>query len=155
MVTNRGFGDSYGPAFATNIMMLASQNAATLYGMMTAALMYTRVARNDASNYQLEVSLGAKAIEALNQALCRPVPIVSDAIIWAVLALGYSGYVGELRTGKRPRQSFLRELQSLHIYGRLVINQAHVSGLIRLVQMIGGIDQLKTPGIAQVMSLYV
>ena len=121
--------------------------------MMKASMMYTRVARNDASNYILELTVGAKAVELLNKELCRPDTAVTEAILWAVVALGYTDSVGELRSGKRPRQSFLRELQSLHIYGRLAINPTHVEGLGKLLQIIGGIEKIKTPGMAQVMSL--
>lgn len=152
MVTNRTFGDSYGPQFASHILSFASQNAALLYSMMKAAMMYTRVARNDSSNYLLELTVGAKAVELLNKELSSPDTVVTDAILWAVFALGYTDSVSEVRTGKRPRQSFLRELQSLHIYGRQAINPAHVGGLSKLLQIIGGVGKIRTPGMAQVMS---
>lgn len=152
MVTNRTFGDAYGPQFATYILSFASENVALLHSMMKAAMMYTRVARNDASNYMLELTVGAKAVELLNKELSRSDIVVTDAILWAVFVLGYTDSVGQLRSGKRPRQSFLRELQSLHIYGRQAINPAHVGGLSKLLQIIGGIEKIKTPGMAQAMS---
>jgi hypothetical protein len=153
MVTNRSSGDVYGPTFANHIVSMASQTPALMYCMMTAALMYTRVARKDSSNYGLELSVGTRAIESLNQVLLRPNPVITDAIIFAVFAVGYSGSVGQVRTGRYPRQSFLRELQSLHIYGRLIVNPAHVGGLAKLVQLRGGFDKIQIPGMVQVMSL--
>jgi hypothetical protein len=58
-----------------------------------------------------------------------------------VVTLGYSGYVSKIRTGERPRQYFPKELQSLHVYGRLVVNK------IQLVQMLGGVDKITSPAV--------
>jgi hypothetical protein len=75
--------------------------------------------------------------------------------IWAVFAMGYASDIGPIRSGKVPRQSFLKELQSLHVYGRFQLNQIHLRGLIQLVMLIGGIQNIRTPGMASVISLCV
>lgn len=150
-----GHRDVYGPRFAHNILSLASQNPQLLYSMMTAAMLFMRVANNSERLYMLELQAGTKAVQLLSEQMSNPATAATEANIWSVVALGYSGYIGELRKGRCPRQSFLKELQSLHVYGRLVINKAHVSGLMQLVQILGGVDKIKTPGMAQVMCLYV
>ncbi|ETI23930.1 hypothetical protein G647_05737 [Cladophialophora carrionii CBS 160.54] len=99
----------------------------------------------------LELQVNATAVRLLSEQMRNPQTAATEANIWAVVALGYSGYGGEIRTGKCPRQSSLKELQSLHIYGRLVINKVYVAGLMRLVQMLGGVDKITTPGIAQLI----
>jgi hypothetical protein len=153
MVTNLNPRDVYGARFAHNILSLAAQNPATMYSMMAAAMLFMRVAQRSDRHYMLELQINTKAVQLLSQQMQNMETAATEANIWAVVALGYSDSVGDLRKGRCPRQSFLKELQSLHIYGRLVINKAHVSGLMQLVQMLGGVDQIKTPGMAQTMCL--
>jgi hypothetical protein len=124
-----------------------------MYSMMAAAMLFMRVAQKSERNYMLELQTNARAVQLLSKQMQNLETAATEANIWAVVALGYSAYVGDLRTGRCPRQSFLKELQSLHIYGRLVINKVHVAGLMQLVQMLGGVDKIKTPGMAQVMCL--
>jgi hypothetical protein len=154
MVTNISPRDVYGARFAHNILSMAARHPVLLYSMMSAAMLFMRVAQKSERNHMLEIQLNAKAVQLLSEQMRDPATAVSEANIWSVVALGYSAYVGELRRGRCPRQSFLKELQSLHVYGRLVVNKAHLAGLMQLVQMLGGVDKIKTPGMAQVMCLY-
>lgn len=134
---------------------MAAQNQALLYSMISAAMIFERTSRQpDADEAAVHLAITNRAVGLLSQQMSDPTIATQEANIWAVVALGYSATVGPVRTGKLPQQSFLRELQSLHIYGRLRINQIHLAGLIQLVQMIGGPQNLKTPGMAGVMSLY-
>ncbi|EXJ62207.1 hypothetical protein A1O7_02640 [Cladophialophora yegresii CBS 114405] len=151
MITNVSSRDVYGPRFAHHILSMAVRNPVLLYSMMSAAMLFMRVAQKSERNYMLELQVNATAVRLLSEQMRNPQTAATEANIWAVVALGYSGYVGEIRTGKCPRQSFLKELQSLHIYGRLVINKVHVAGLMQLVQMLGGVDKITTPGMAQVI----
>jgi hypothetical protein len=132
---------------------MASQSAALLHSMIAAAMMFERTARGLGEAGPREVEVNAIAIRLLSQQMARSETAILEHNIWAVLALGYSGAVDRVRVGKLPQQSFLKELQSLHIYGRLIINKAHLAGLIKLVSMIGGPQNLVTPGMAAVMSL--
>lgn len=152
MVTNRP-SDTFGPTFAGHILQLALGNPALLYAMMYAGMMFARTANSGESPSVLELQFGTRAIQMLSQQLSRSSTAVTEANIWAVVALGYCDNIIPLRTGKHPRQSFLKELQSLHVYGRMTINLAHIQGLKQLVQMLGGLDKIRTPGIAQVISL--
>ncbi|KAI9876638.1 MAG: hypothetical protein M1823_007239, partial [Watsoniomyces obsoletus] len=77
---------------------------------------------------------------------------LTEANIVAIVACGYCGKVYPMRGGKLPRQSFMREIQDLNIYGRMVIVEAHVLGLQKLLLMLGGLYNLKTPGLAQLIS---
>ncbi|RVX74523.1 hypothetical protein B0A52_01649 [Exophiala mesophila] len=151
MVTNRS-SDSYGPHFAGNILNLAVNNTTLLYAMMFAGMMFARTANNQTTPSVLELQFGARAIHMLSQQLRSPATAATEANIWAVVALGYCDNFISLRPGKHPRQSFLKELQSLHIYGRMTVNLAHIQGLKQLIQLLGGLDKIRTPGIAQVIS---
>jgi hypothetical protein len=152
MVANCNPLDRHGPDFAHHILGMAAQNEALLYSMMAAAMMFDRTSKGQKET-KAELQVNARAVKLLSQQMVNVETATQESNIWAVLALGYSGAVGRVRTGKLPQQSFLKELQSLHIYGRLVINPVHLQGLIRLVTMIGGPVNLKTPGMAGVMSL--
>lgn len=155
MVANCSPLDQYGPLFAHHILSMATQNEALLYSMMSAAMMFDRTAKTAGKESTAEIQINSKAVQLLSKQMADPKLATRESNIWAVLALGYSGSVGTVRTGDLPQQSFLKELQSLHIYGRLKINKAHLRGLIRLVSIIGGPQNLKTPGMAGVMSLFV
>ena len=136
-------------------MSFMRDSETTLTCVTAAAMMYWRIARgDDASRYQMELTASGRALQLLSRAMNSVATAVTEANIWAVLAMSYcgGGELLRLRTGKLPKRSFLRELQSLHVYGRLRPNEAHVMGLLRLTGMLGGIEKLKTYGIAQIMS---
>lgn len=143
----------YGPHFAGNILNLAVNNTTLLYAMMYAGMMFARTANNQQTPSVLELQFGTRAIHMLSQQLTTSSTAATEANIWAVVALGYCDNFNPLRPGKHPRQSFLKELQSLHIYGRMTVNLAHIQGLKQLIQLMGGLDKIRTPGIAQVISL--
>lgn len=152
LVTNANARDVYGPRFAQRILSIASANPVLMYSLMTAVLTFMRTAQNSDRNYALELHTGTKAIQLLSEQMSHPETAATEANIWSVVVLGYCESERELRKGKCPSQSFLKELQSLHIYGRLEVNKAHLQGLIQLVQMLGGLDKIRTPGIAQTIS---
>ena len=55
-------------------------------------------------------------------------------------------------TPKYPRQSFLKELQDLHIYCKMEIVREHVQGLMKLIALVGGLQNVKIQ-VAQIISL--
>jgi hypothetical protein len=80
---------------------------------------------------------------------------VTDEIILSVLCLATNDSP-DLRDIKHsPFQPTLRSLQWLDIYARLSPNPIHQAGLLRLVELRGGLYKLKLPGLAAVISLYV
>ncbi|KAJ9609018.1 hypothetical protein H2200_006789 [Cladophialophora chaetospira] len=103
-------------------------------------------------------ALGAnygQAIRHLNKEISDPDPAraLSDSNIWAVLVLAYSGREDKLRSASSyPRQSFLRELQSIHIYLKMAIVIEHVLGLVKMMELLGDMRKIKPPGIAQTVS---
>jgi hypothetical protein len=101
----------------------------------------------------IELEIGSKAIQLVSQELRDPKRALSDTNIWAVLNLAYTGAKEPLRVGKYPRQSFLKELQSIHIYCKLVVEVAHIVGLIKILNLLGGLDKIKIPGTAATISL--
>lgn len=153
MVTNCNPLDQYGPQFAHRILAMATQNEALLYSIMSAAMMFNRASRNLESASATELYVTTKAVQRLSERMADAQVAIQESNIWAVFTLGTLGAVSQVRTGKLPQQSFLKELQSLHVVGRLQINLVHVQGLFQLMSMIGGPSKLKTPGMASMFSL--
>jgi hypothetical protein len=49
-------------------------------------------------------------------------------------------------------EPFLKSLQSLDVYGLLSVNPQHAMGLLRLIEVRGGLEKVNTPGLAAVIS---
>ena len=146
--------ESYGKSWAMNVMSQMKSNLALFYSVIVAEMIHTRVLRGVSQGSTFELEVGTRAITHISYEMRDPNRAVKDSNIWAVLALGYSGKTARLRTGQKyPRQSFLKELQSLHIYCRMELIPEHIYGLIKLIELLGGLHKVKTPGMAQVISL--
>ncbi|KAL2861794.1 hypothetical protein BJX68DRAFT_251642 [Aspergillus pseudodeflectus] len=92
------------------------------------------------------------SISKINTALQDPSLAVTDEIILSVLCLATNDSP-DLRDIKHsPFQPTLRSLQWLDIYARLSPNPIHQAGLLRLVELRGGLYKLKLPGLAAVIS---
>jgi hypothetical protein len=152
MVSKNESRDAYGKRFADNTLALATVSPAALYAMMNATIVFARAAQPSGKPSLLEIETQARAVQLVSEQMRHPETAATEANIWAVFGLGYTGSVAPLRKGRSPQQSFLRELQSLHLYGRLVINEVHAAGMFQLIQMLGGIEKLKIPGMAQMLS---
>ena len=122
------------------------------YAMIAAAMRFFRTARRDENIPHVEALVEARSIELLNQRMANINTALTETNITAIVACGYCGKVYPMRRGRLPRQSFLKELQDLNVYGRMVVVEAHVQGLSKLVPMLGGIYNLKTPGLSQLLS---
>ena len=134
-------------------MKMTVQNPALFYSMAAGSTRFNRIARFDTNIPLFEVALEARAIELLSQQMASLDTAPTETNITAILPCAYCGEVYPMRRGRLPRQSYLRELQDLHVYGRMVVVEAHVLGLSRLIPMMGGLYALKTAGLAQLISL--
>ena len=154
MVSRGTSGKEYGNAWATKVMSSMTSNLALFYSMIFAEMLHTRVQSGNSQRSPLEFEIGARAIHFISHDMRNPDRARLDSSIWAVVILGFAGKEAPLRIGsKYPRQSFLKELQDLHIYCKMEVVLEHVLGLIRLVELIGGLQNVKTPGMAQTISL--
>jgi len=154
MVSRGSSGAVYGKAFAMNVMSSITVSPALLHSILFAQMLHDRVNQGVHTASPFEVEVGANAVEHLNNELSDPKNAVKDSSIWAVVCLAYSGREAVIRSGVQyPHQSFLKELQSIHIYCRMEVVVEHVLGLIKMVDLAGGLHNIKTPGIAQMISL--
>lgn len=118
LVSKAALSAPYGRSFADNVMASISQHPAQLHAMVFTIMVHNRVQRGISNPTATELMVGNEAIKHLSKELAHPDPerSLSDANIWAVLVLAYSGKEDKLRSGQSyRRQSILRELQSLHI----------------------------------------
>ena len=155
LVSKAALSGEYGRTFARNLMTSVSQKPAQLHAMMFAEMVVTRIKSGVGNPTVTELMVGAETVRHLNQEISHldPERSLSDSNFWVVLILAYSGAEDKLRSSPGyPRQSFLRELQSLHIYGKMATVLEHVLGLVQMMNMLGGLQKIKTPGIAATIS---
>jgi len=136
-----------------DVMSLMKSNLALFHALIFGELLYTRVKRGVARATPLEVEIGARAVQHISREIGDPTRAVTDETVCAVVILGYSGRVAAPRPRPEyPRQSSLRKLQSLDVYCKMEIVMHHVQGLVQMVEVMGGVQKLKTPGMAQLLS---
>jgi hypothetical protein len=100
------------------------------------------------ANFELE------SIKEVNKAIQNPSRSLRDAVIMSVGCLANSSR-DELLLDKNirsPFQSPLRSLQWLDIYGIILPNRVHLTGLAQLVKLRGGLDMTSLPGLAPALS---
>ncbi|ETI28582.1 hypothetical protein G647_01032 [Cladophialophora carrionii CBS 160.54] len=155
LVSKAALSAPYGRAFSSDLMASLSMHPAQLHAMMFAVMVHDRIQQGISNPTATELMVGMEAIRHLNKEISSPDPerALSDSNIWAVLVLAYSGREDKLRPAQSyPRQSFLRELQSIHIYLKMDIVIEHVLGLVKMMELLGDLRKIKTPGIAQTVS---
>ena len=129
-----------------------------IYGAFSHRLVSQRNA--GLSPTQQEYILGLKAesqtIQQINAVLRRGNFSRSEheALILSVLCMATNtrDETAWLRKGFTPFQAPLQKLQCLDIYGMIALHSIHALGLIRLVQLRGGLEELTTPGLAATIS---
>lgn len=95
-----------------------------------------------------------EAIHHLNKDLRDPKTACSDANIFAVMCLSTFGLDGAAkRPARSPVQGPLKGLQCLDWYGKFETVQPHVQGLARLIDLRGGLENIKLEGVAESISL--
>ncbi|KAI2280769.1 hypothetical protein LOZ02_004934 [Ophidiomyces ophidiicola] len=97
-----------------------------------------------------------ETIKQLNKMMHHPSQACSDEVILAVLCMAFNriDYSGWNVADPWPKAP-LRNLQWLDVYGGLSLNDHHIKGLLALIETKGGLDQLKMPGLAEILSTAV
>lgn len=94
------------------------------------------------------------SVKALNKVLRSPTVAVTDATILAVLMMIEKPIVASTKNWqkKSPFQAPLQGLQWLNIHGARDPNFSHQTGLCKLVELRGGLHNIKIPGLAPAIS---
>ena len=125
--------------------------------------LFSQLVRNKATHRQVTngtdyhlLACSAQAVQNINFRLGDAQTGWDDSTILAVASLAYSGKVNvtkDLGTVPTPTQGPLRALQMLDLYGNMIETEdAHEQGLARMIQLRGGINQIKLPGLAMILS---
>lgn len=96
-----------------------------------------------------------EAINLINKAVQDPKRAASDAVILSVLCMAHNPtYCSpqSLSSGT-PFTAPLQLLQWLEVFGSFAPNIVHIRGLMQMVMLRGGIENIKLPGLAPILSL--
>ncbi|KMP09206.1 hypothetical protein DIZ76_016887 [Coccidioides immitis] len=97
-----------------------------------------------------------ETIKELNRMMQDPSQACSDEVILAVLCMAFNRIdYSEWSVPDTWPRAPLRNLQWLDVYGGLSLNDHHVKGLLALIEMRGGVSQMKLPGLAVTLSTSV
>jgi hypothetical protein len=98
-----------------------------------------------------------EAIELINAAMKDPFRRVSDAVILSVICMAHHQAMDDTFRRKLPTpfKAPFQRLQWLNVYGCLPPNMIHIQGLVQLIIMRGGLQSIKTAGLAATISLFV
>ena len=95
-----------------------------------------------------------QSIKIVNEAIQNSSPqALSDGVVTGVSCLVHSSWDESMwdESIKSPFQPPLRGLQLLDIYGSILTNPVHLSGLAQLIKLRGQ-GQTKVPGLASIIS---
>ena len=98
-----------------------------------------------------------ESIKLINQAVRDPSRAVSDAVLLSVICMAHHQPENEKRQRHRktPFSPPLQRLQWIDVYGCLPPNLIHIRGLVQLVQLRGGLENIKFTGLPPTISLFV
>ena len=125
------------------------------------SFLFSQLVRNKASLRQVArktefyvLGCSAQAVQYINNRLGDPQTACDDATILAVLLLAYNGNVNATKEqAAGPTQGPLKSLQLLDLYGGMINTETtHEQGLGRMIELRGGVSQMKMPGLAQMLS---
>ena len=112
-----------------------------------------------AGNLELDMRCcEAETISLINKALRKTDHIITDAIIVSVLTMAANGWdvtLSQFQKKSAPPPIFdplLKSLQWLDVYGLLSVHPIHAAGLVQLVNLRGGLQNIHTPGLAATVS---
>lgn len=121
-----------------------------IFGQLSRNKIRNPLSRSDSSLLLLSHS---EAVREVNRNILHPSTACNDRNLLAVLVLAFNGSVLADKPGRVPHQGPLRTMQVLDIYGgALEPASVHMDGLKQMLRIRGGINEIKQPGLAQLLS---
>jgi hypothetical protein len=134
-------------------MGLSLTNKGLLYALTAANIAHTRARLGDSGTKSpLEATLASKAVKVLNEQMSDHRIVATVGNIWAIACLANFSELEQLRKGQVPRQSPLRELQTLQILGRTLNSRKQFRGFLQLIRLAGGLEAIQNHAIAAILS---
>ena len=95
-----------------------------------------------------------ETIKLVNNAVQDPARAASDAVLLSVLCMAHNtAYNTQRQHPSTPFTAPLQHLQWLDVFGSLPPNLVHVQGLIQMVLLRGGVQNIELPGLPSILSL--
>ncbi|KAJ4012644.1 hypothetical protein NW752_008357 [Fusarium irregulare] len=134
------------PSFASDYNTLMSQGPALIHALLWSAavsLSYRRKAKVTDKGSLMHYN---QALKHISQDISRPIAEIPEQTLYAILSV--TGPEVSLDDGEGiVRRAFdppLKELAWIHVYGRRLHIDAHATALMRIVDLKGGIHNLKS-----------
>ncbi|KAL4994722.1 hypothetical protein BDV10DRAFT_145581 [Aspergillus recurvatus] len=106
-----------------------------------------------ARRHRMLESVEMETIRLVSREINNPSRAFCDAVIWSVVCMAHNKAEGDLTDHPpSPFTAPMQRLQWLGVYGSLRPNLVHIGGLIQMVNLRGGIDEIQLPGLAAVIS---
>lgn len=103
--------------------------------------------------HKLQRAVESESIRLVEEAINDPARVTGDSVIMAVLCLEFSTTDSNLQFCKKtPFQAPLQNLQWLNIYGAHRPNPIHRQGLIQLLNLRGGLNNIHLPCLGSILS---
>jgi hypothetical protein len=99
-----------------------------------------------------KISSHSRAINLINEQMQARSTACSDQNLMAVLGLAVHGRDALSNGQGSPTQGPLRNLQNLELYSSMISVPLHLNGLALLVEMRGGLKEVKLEGVGAVIS---
>ncbi|KAL5358860.1 hypothetical protein BJX96DRAFT_51632 [Aspergillus floccosus] len=97
-----------------------------------------------------------ETIKMINREVQHPTRAVCDSVILSVMCMAHN--VADDNDQRRhrttPFTAPMRRLQWLDVYGSLPPNLVHIQGLIQMVNLRGGLDNITLPGLAPPLHMF-
>ncbi|KAL4727932.1 hypothetical protein ACLX1H_004631 [Fusarium chlamydosporum] len=135
------------PSFARDFNTLVAQGPALVHALLWSAAVSLSYRRKERVTDKESLMHYNQALNYISQDVTKPVTEIPEQTMYAILSLTgpeVSADNGECIV-KRAFNPPLAELSWIHVYGRRLHIDAHAKALIRIVQLKGGIHNLKSP----------
>ncbi|KAJ6008887.1 hypothetical protein N7499_001066 [Penicillium canescens] len=140
-----------------SLIQMSSSNPYVLHMFMTGALANLQGTPGTTHSHRIALDMfrsRAEIVRRLNIAIKDPAEACKDTNIFAVVALAKTGTVQKVEVPRKtPKQGPLKSLQLLNLLALSEIDPVHLDGLLKLIELKGGLEKIEIPGLAALISL--
>lgn len=138
-------------------MQISSSNPSVLHMFITGALLNSQGALSTIPSNTIARGMfrsRAEIVRRMSIAMKDPIEACKDVNIFAIVVLAKTEMSHRVEIPlKTPKQGPLRSLQLLNVLALSEIDPIHFEGLSKLIELKGGLEKIKIPGLAALISL--
>ncbi|KAL2811836.1 hypothetical protein BJX63DRAFT_265180 [Aspergillus granulosus] len=152
-----GLNHSFGRSWYSHCLTDSALHSSMVFGAFAhqrvQSMLGNKLGLFNNSNISRQVMIAQiDSLSKVNRAMQDSAKATSDPMILCVLCLATNDSPHNRSVGKSPFEPPLRSLQWLNIYGTSSPNPVHQAGLARIIELCGGLNAIKLPGLAAVIS---